>query len=85
MEIGSEMKDKLRVRDSVRIVTAIASKDILDAFKSKTIITMILAVLMLLLMSQAIPLLSKIRNVPRALFMMRGNQFCWKDSKRAKN
>lgn len=58
------MKEKKKTMDGLRIITAIATKDILDAFKNKTIITLILAVLMLLLLSQAMPLLSKIRNIP---------------------
>lgn len=61
------MKEKQQTGNGLRIIKAIALKDILDAFKSRTIITMILAVLMLLLLSQAMPMLSKIRNVPQVV------------------
>ena len=66
------MNWKRQATKGVRIITAIALKDILDAFKSRTIITMILAVLMLLLLSQAMPLLSKIRNIPQVVVFDEG-------------
>jgi ABC-2 type transport system permease protein len=48
-----------------RIVLALASKDIVDAIKNKTTLTMVLGLALMLLTVQALPLLLQLDNRPR--------------------
>lgn len=48
-----------------RIVLALAAKDIVDALKNKTTLTMILGLVMMMLTVQALPLLLKLDDRPR--------------------
>jgi len=50
-----------------RIVLAVASKDVVDAIKNRVTISIILGVTMLVLSTQALPLLLKLRPEKRAL------------------
>jgi hypothetical protein len=63
------MKNTLRSRwnESLRIVWAIAVKDIVDAIKNKTVISIILGIGMVMVSSQALPLLLRIKPTPTAV------------------
>ncbi|HEY45927.1 MAG TPA: ABC transporter permease [Anaerolineae bacterium] len=63
------MKSTLSSRwnESLRIVWAIAAKDIVDAIKNKTTISVILGIGMMMLSSQALPLLLRIKSTPTAV------------------
>jgi len=56
-----------RLDEWVRIVLAVASKDVVDAIKNRVTISIILGVAMLVLSTQALPLLLKLRSEKRAL------------------
>ena len=51
-------------RKSLRIIWAIAAKDIFDGIKNKTTMTLILGMAMLMLPAQALPLVIKLRDLP---------------------
>ena len=53
--------------ERARIIWAIASKDILDAIKNRTVITIVLGMAMMMLSAQAFPLLLKLSATPRAV------------------
>ncbi|UCF61017.1 MAG: ABC transporter permease [Anaerolineaceae bacterium] len=63
------MKSILRSRwgESVRIIWAIAAKDIVDAIKNKTTISIMLGIGMVMLSSQALPFLLRIKPTPTAV------------------
>lgn len=63
------MKNTLRSRwnESIRIIWAIAAKDIVDAIKNKTTISIMLGIGMVMLSSQALPLLLRIKPTPTAV------------------
>jgi ABC-2 type transport system permease protein len=63
--IGCEFSGSLR--GHVRIIGAIAAKDILDAIKNKTTVSVILGVAVLMLSSQAMPLIVKVSSVHRVV------------------
>ena len=50
---------------SLRIIWTIASKDIVDALRNKTTLTVIIGMTLVLLQSQALPLLLRLKPVPR--------------------
>ena len=50
--------------DNLRIMWAIAAKDIVDAIKNKTTISIIVGVAFLMLSGQALPLLLKLKSIP---------------------
>jgi ABC-2 type transport system permease protein len=52
---------------ALRIITAIAAKDITDAVKNRTVLSIILGTLVLMLSSMALPLLVKLRSKPTAI------------------
>ena len=56
-----------KLRKNLRIVWAIASKDIVDAIRNKTTMSVILGVAILMLSSQALPLLLKLDRTPRVV------------------
>ena len=58
---------KRKFRDNLRIIWAIAVKDIVDAIKNKTTISIIVGVAFLMLSGQALPLLLKLKNTPSAV------------------
>lgn len=60
----AQMKDNAGT-SSVRIVWTIASKDIVDALKNRTILSIMLGVLLMLVSIQALPMLLKLDNRPR--------------------
>ena len=53
--------------ERLRIIWAIAAKDILDAIKNRTVITIVLGMAMMMLSAQAFPLLLKLSATPRAV------------------
>jgi len=53
-----------KLAENLRIIWAIAAKDILDAIKNKTTMSVILGVAIMMLSSQAIPLLLKLDRTP---------------------
>jgi ABC-type Na+ efflux pump permease subunit len=53
--------------ENLRIIWAIAAKDITDAIKNKTILTIVLGMAMMMLTVGAFPLLSKLSTTPRAV------------------
>jgi ABC-type Na+ efflux pump permease subunit len=58
------MKTRRRqVRDRLRIIGAIARKDIVDALKAKTTLILVVATFMLILSSRALPLLLDLRGI----------------------
>ena len=61
--------DKARTTagERIRIIWAIASKDITDAIKNKTVITIVLGMAMMMLSAQAFPFLLKLSATPRAV------------------
>jgi ABC-2 type transport system permease protein len=63
------MKSTLRSRwvEGLRIIWAIAAKDIVDAIKNKTTISVILGIGMMVVSSQALPLLLRINPTPTAV------------------
>lgn len=56
-----------QVNGRFRIVWAIAAKDIVDALKNRTIATVMMGLALLMLTSQALPLLLKLNPIPRAV------------------
>jgi ABC-2 type transport system permease protein len=63
------MKNTLlsRWNESLRIVWAIVAKDIVDSIKNKTVISIILGIGMVMVSSQALPLLLRIKPTPTAV------------------
>jgi len=53
--------------ERIRIIWAIAAKDITDAIKNKTVITIVLGMAMMMLSAQAFPFLLKLSATPRAV------------------
>jgi ABC-2 type transport system permease protein len=53
--------------ERLRIIGAIAAKDITDAIKNKTVITIVLGMAMMMLSAQAFPFLLKLSATPRAV------------------
>ena len=52
--------------ERTRVIWAIAAKDILDAIKNRTVITIVLGMAMMMLSAQAFPFLLKLSATPRA-------------------
>jgi ABC-type Na+ efflux pump permease subunit len=61
--------DKARIPtgERLRIIGAIAAKDITDAIKNKTLISIVLGMAMMMLSAQAFPFLLKLSATPRAV------------------
>jgi ABC-type transport system involved in multi-copper enzyme maturation permease subunit len=74
-----------RLLNNLRIIGAIAGKDIVDAVKNKTTISIILGVLMLMISSQALPLLLRLQTTQRAIFYDQGESKILNDMKRSKD
>ena len=55
------------VTERMRIIWAIAAKDILDAIKNRTVIAIVLGMATMMLSAQAFPLLLKLSATPRAI------------------
>jgi ABC-2 type transport system permease protein len=62
------MQNQRRLPGNIRIVWAIAAKDIGDAIRNKTTISIIIGVAFLMLSGQAMPLLLKLQALPRAYY-----------------
>jgi ABC-2 type transport system permease protein len=62
------MENRRTLAESLRVIWAIAAKDIVDAIKNKTTISIIIGVAFLLLSGQAMPLLLKLQAIPRAYY-----------------
>lgn len=60
------MKDHISTQ--VRIIWAVALKDISDAIKNKTVLGIIVGIVFMMLSSQALPLIMKVNAKPRAFF-----------------
>ena len=67
------VRASLRIRDSLRIVGAIAAKDIVDALKNKTTVTTIFTVVFLMLFYRFMPMLESGDVLPRAAVYDLGN------------
>jgi ABC-2 type transport system permease protein len=65
--LRASMRARVRVRESLRVVWAIAFKDILDAIKNKTTISIMIGVAMVMFSSQALPLMIKFKETPTAV------------------
>jgi ABC-2 type transport system permease protein len=63
---------KSTLSNHIRIIWAIASKDIVDAIKNKIVLGIIIGVLFMMLSSQALPLIMKNNAEPRAFFYQAG-------------
>lgn len=59
--------NKGKLLEGLRIVWAVAAKDIVDAIKNKTTISIMIGVAFLMLSGQALPLLMKLRATPNAV------------------
>jgi ABC-type transport system involved in multi-copper enzyme maturation permease subunit len=62
----SYMKKKT-IWDNLRIIWAIASKDIVDAIRNKTTISIVIGIGVLMLSAQALPLILQLRDVKAAI------------------
>jgi ABC-2 type transport system permease protein len=62
------MENQRRLPENIRIVWAIAAKDMGDAIRNKTTISIIVGVALLMLSGQAMPLLMKLQALPRAYY-----------------
>lgn len=58
---------RTNARERMSIIWAIAAKDIVDAIKNKTVITIVLGMATMMLSAQAFPLLLKLSATPRAI------------------
>jgi ABC-2 type transport system permease protein len=63
-----EMEQRRSPRENLRIIWAIAAKDMVDAIKNRTTISIVIGVALFMLSAQAAPLLLKLRPVPRAYY-----------------
>jgi ABC-type transport system involved in multi-copper enzyme maturation permease subunit len=59
-------------KEGLRIVWAIAAKDIADAIRNKTTISIVLGIALLVLSGQALPLIMKLRDTPVAIYYSSG-------------
>jgi ABC-2 type transport system permease protein len=66
-------KSRATARERLRIIWAIAAKDIVDAVKNRTILSVVLGMAMLMLSAQAFPALLKLSAIPRAVVYDVGN------------
>jgi ABC-2 type transport system permease protein len=66
-------KSRSTASQRLRIIWAIAAKDITDAIKNKTVLTVVLGMAMLMLSTQAFPFLLKLSATPRAIAYDAGN------------
>jgi hypothetical protein len=67
-------KNRSSARECLRIIWAIATKDITDAIKDKAVLTVVLGMAMLMLSAQAFPFLLKLSATPRAICTTPGTQ-----------
>lgn len=58
---------RINLTERMRIIWAIAAKDIVDAVKNRTVITIVLGMAMMMLSAQAFPLLLKLSATPRVI------------------
>lgn len=58
---------KTTARERIRIIWAIAAKDIIDAVKNKTVLAVVLGMAMMMLSAQAFPFLLRLSATPRAV------------------
>ena len=56
-----------KLAENLRVVWAVASKDIFDAIRNKTTMSVVLGVAILMMSSQALPLLLKLDRTPRVV------------------
>jgi hypothetical protein len=66
-EIESMDKARAPTSERLRIIGAIAAKDITDAIRNKTLISIILGMAVMMLSAQAFPFLLKLSATPRAV------------------
>jgi len=62
------MEHRRHLRENLRLIWAIAAKDMSDAIKNKTTISIVIGVAFIMLSGQAMPWLLKLRAVPRAYY-----------------
>jgi ABC-2 type transport system permease protein len=65
---GLKMRSQPSLHENLRIIWAIAAKDIGDAIRNKITISIIIGVAFLMLSGQAMPLLLKLQALPRAYY-----------------
>jgi ABC-2 type transport system permease protein len=79
------MENQHRLPDNFRIIWAIAAKDMGDAIRNKTTISIIVGVALLMLSGQAMPLLLKLQAVPRAYYYDSGESSLIPDLAKSKD
>jgi ABC-2 type transport system permease protein len=79
------MENRRRLTQNLRVIWAIATKDIGDAIRNKTTISIIIGVAFLLLSGQAMPLLLKLQTVPRAYYYDAGESSLIPDLAKSKD
>ena len=63
---------RMRARRAIRIVGAIAAKDVIDAIKNRTTLSLALAMVMMMLGAQALPFLVSLSATPRLVIYDEG-------------
>jgi ABC-2 type transport system permease protein len=79
------MKNQRGLPKNLRIIWAIAAKDMGDAIRNKTAISIIIGVAVLMLSGQAMPLLLKLQAVPRAYYYDAGESSLIPDLAKSKD
>ena len=79
------MQNQRSLADNLRIIFAIAVKDMGDAIRNKTTISIIVGVALLMLSGQAMPLLLKLQAVPRAYYYDAGESSLIPDLAKSKD
>jgi ABC-2 type transport system permease protein len=79
------MQNQRRLLENLRIIWAIATKDMGDAIRNKTTISIIVGVALLMLSGQAMPLLLKLQSVPRAYYYDAGESSLIPDLAKSKD
>jgi ABC-2 type transport system permease protein len=78
------MENQRNLAENLRIIWAIAAKDMGDAIRNRTTISIIIGVAFLMLSGQAMPLLMKLRAVPRAYYHDTGESNLLPDLEKSK-
>ncbi len=79
------MAGRSSLRENFRIIWTIAAKDIGDAIRNKTTISIIIGVAFLMLSGQAMPVLLKLQAVPRAYYYDTGESSLLPDLAKSKD
>jgi ABC-2 type transport system permease protein len=68
-----------KLSEFIRITLAIGSKDIIDAMRNKTSLSIMLGVAFLVLTSQALPIMLGLRDMPKAYYVDQGKSLLMKE------